>query len=51
MPNKTKIQLAGWGKSQYRVTIPRAIGQALGLKKGDAVEWVLVHGDVVIRRA
>lgn len=50
MANKTKIQLAGWGGKQIRTTVPRAIAEALRLKKGDSVEWLFDKGDVVVRK-
>ncbi len=32
------------------MTIPRALAQALGIQRGDEAEWVLVDGDLVLRR-
>lgn len=35
---------------QMQVTIPRAIAQAMRLKKGDKVEWIFDRGDVLVRK-
>lgn len=35
---------------QLQVTVPRAIGQAMRLKKGDVVEWIFDKGDVIVRK-
>lgn len=50
MANKTKIQLGGWKKAQFECTIPRAMAEAMELKKGDSLEWLFVRGDVVVRK-
>jgi bifunctional DNA-binding transcriptional regulator/antitoxin component of YhaV-PrlF toxin-antitoxin module len=50
MANKTTIQEAGWGGKQLRVTVPRAIGEAMRLKKGDKLEWLIASGDVIVRK-
>lgn len=48
MANQSKIQQMK--NDQYLVTIPRAIAEAMRLKKGDTLEWIFVQGDVVIRK-
>ena len=35
----------------WRITIPKAVRERLGLKPGDSVEFEFVEGGVVIRRA
>ena len=35
---------------QFIMTIPKAIAQAMGLSKGDSVEWLFDRGDVVLRK-
>ena len=35
---------------QFLITVPRAIAEAMRLKKGDNVEWLIVQGDVVVRK-
>lgn len=34
---------------QIQTTIPRAIAQALGLRKSDKIEWVWIEGNMVVR--
>ena len=48
MANESKIQQMK--NNQFLVTIPRAIAEAMRLKKGDTLEWVFSQGDVVVRR-
>lgn len=35
---------------QMIVTIPKAFAEALRLEHKSKVEWLLVHGDVVVRK-
>jgi len=35
---------------QFILTIPKAIAQAMKLKKGDKVEWIFDKGDVIVRK-
>jgi antitoxin component of MazEF toxin-antitoxin module len=35
---------------QLLVTLPRAIGEAMGFRKGDTVEWVFANGALVVRK-
>jgi len=37
-------------KRQLRVTIPRVLAQAVGIKKGDKVVWVVDRGELVLRK-
>lgn len=46
--NKSIIQVPKSG--QVVVTVPRAIAQAMRLKKRDEVEWIFDRGDVVVRK-
>lgn len=52
MANQTKISGNSNQKGSVilRVTIPRAIAQAMRLKVGDSVEWLFVQGEVVVRK-
>lgn len=52
MVNKTKVkvQLAGWGGKQMRLTIPKSIAKAMNLEKGDDVRWLIVQGEVIVRK-
>lgn len=34
---------------QVFCTIPRSLADALGIKKGDKMQWVLDRGDLVLR--
>jgi len=36
-------------KGQYKITIPKHIAQVLGLEHKDPVEFLLEHGDIVMR--
>mgnify|MGYP000288813315 CR=1 FL=1 len=36
--------------SNYLVTVPKAIREALGLKKGDIIEWHIEGDKVVVRK-
>jgi AbrB family looped-hinge helix DNA binding protein len=46
MANESIVQVTPVG--QYVVTIPRALAQAMGLKKGDKVEFILEDGKATI---
>ena len=48
MANQTIVQQQK--NSQFMITVPRAIAEAMRLKKGDEVEWVFDRGDVVVRK-
>lgn len=48
MANESKIQQMK--NNQFLVTIPRAIAEAMRLKKGDSIEWIFSQGDVVVRK-
>lgn len=37
-------------KGQYKVTIPKALAQAVGLKKGDKIKWLIYQGDLVMQK-
>ncbi len=37
-------------KGQWKVTIPRVLAQAVGLKKGDKITWSIYQGDLVLRK-
>ncbi len=38
-------------KGQYKVTIPKVLAQAVGLKKWDKIRWVVDRGELVIKKA
>ena len=46
MSNLSRVQVV---KSQHFVTIPLALAKALGLSKGDMLEW-RVEGDALLLR-
>jgi len=48
MANKTTIGVAKNG--QFLTTFPKAIGEAIGLKKGDHIEWLFHQGDIIVRK-
>ncbi len=33
-------------KGQLRVTIPKVLAQAVGIKKGDKVKWIIDRGGI-----
>ena len=37
-------------KGQLRVTIPRVLAQAVGIKKGDKIIWKIDRGELVLRK-
>ncbi len=37
-------------KGQWKVTIPKVLAQAVGLKKGDKVKWTIYQGDLVMQK-
>jgi len=48
--NGKLIRNVTYYKGQYKVTIPKHIAQVLGLEHKDPVEFLLEHGDIVIRK-
>jgi len=48
MSNRVKVQQLPTGL--INVSIPRALAQALRIDKGDVMEWVIVDGDLVLKR-
>lgn len=48
MANQSSVQQMK--NKQFLITVPRAIAEAMRLKKGDNVEWLIVQGDVVVRK-
>ena len=37
-------------KNQYKITIPKTIAQVMRLEHKDEIEFLLEHGDIVMRR-
>ncbi len=37
-------------KGQLRVTIPKVLAQAVGIKKGDRIVWKIDRGELVLRK-
>ncbi len=48
MANVTTIGLTK--KGQFLTTFPRAIAEAMRLKKGDKIEFIFDKGDVIVRK-
>ena len=48
MSNRVRVQQLPHGL--YNVSIPRALAQALRIEKGDVMEWVIVDGELMLRR-
>ena len=47
---KTKTTISVNIQGQHQVTIPKALAQAMGFKKGDKVEWVVASADSLVMR-
>jgi bifunctional DNA-binding transcriptional regulator/antitoxin component of YhaV-PrlF toxin-antitoxin module len=47
----TKSVVQQQKNKQMQLTIPRAIAEAMRLKKGDEVEWIFDQGDVLVRKS
>jgi bifunctional DNA-binding transcriptional regulator/antitoxin component of YhaV-PrlF toxin-antitoxin module len=47
---KEKTYTVYENKGQLRVTIPRVLADALGIKKGDQVRWIVDRGDLILRK-
>ena len=37
-------------RRQLKVTLNQAIAQALGLKKGDKIKWIIDRGELILRK-
>ena len=48
MSNRVRVQQLPHGL--YNVSIPRALAQAFRIEKGDVMEWVVVDGELVLKR-
>jgi AbrB family looped-hinge helix DNA binding protein len=48
MPRKVKVQQMP--NDQFMVTIPKALAEALGIHKGEMVEWSVEDGRLVLNR-
>ena len=38
-------------KRQLKVTVPIVLAQAVGLKAGDKVKWIIDRGELVMKKA
>ena len=48
MPRRVKVQQLP--NDQFIVTIPKALAEAMGIRKGETVQWSFVKGDLVLKR-
>jgi len=48
MSNRVRVQQHPYG--MYFVSIPRALVQALGIEKGEVLEWVIEDGRLALNR-
>jgi bifunctional DNA-binding transcriptional regulator/antitoxin component of YhaV-PrlF toxin-antitoxin module len=48
MANQAKIGQTKQG--QFLITFPKAMAELLRIKKGDSVEFLLINGEVVVRK-
>ncbi len=37
-------------KGQWKVTIPKVLAQAVGLRKGDKIKWIIDRGELVMKK-
>jgi formylmethanofuran dehydrogenase subunit D len=37
-------------RRQLKVTLNQAIAQAIGIKKGDRVKWIIDRGELILRK-
>lgn len=37
-------------KRQLKVTLPKTLAQAVGIKKGDKIRWTIDRGELVIKK-
>jgi antitoxin component of MazEF toxin-antitoxin module len=49
MSNQVRVQQHPTG--QLTVTLPRALAQALSIRKGDVMEWTLEDGKLLLIKA
>jgi bifunctional DNA-binding transcriptional regulator/antitoxin component of YhaV-PrlF toxin-antitoxin module len=47
---KTRTTISVNRQLQYQVTIPKALAEAMGFKKGDKVEWGVISADSLVMR-
>lgn len=45
-----KVNVGQTEKGQFLVTFPKAMAEAMRLKKGDSIEFIFVNGEVVVRK-
>ena len=48
MSNKVRVQQLPNG--QLLITFPRVLAQAMGIGKGDLMEWLLEDGKLVVKK-
>jgi bifunctional DNA-binding transcriptional regulator/antitoxin component of YhaV-PrlF toxin-antitoxin module len=51
MAEKVKTYRVYESKGQLRITVPRVLAQAVGIKKGDRIMWKIDRGELVLRKA
>jgi hypothetical protein len=49
MSNKVRVQQHPTG--QLTITFPRVLAQAMGIGKGDVMEWVIEDMNLVLKRS
>jgi antitoxin component of MazEF toxin-antitoxin module len=48
MARRVKVQKLP--NDQYVVTIPKALAEAMGLRKGETVQWSIEQGGLLLKR-
>ena len=37
-------------KGQLKITLPKVLAQAVGIKNGDKVKWIIDRGELVLKK-
>jgi hypothetical protein len=48
--SKDKTYQVYENKGQLKVTVPRVLGQAVGITKGSKVKWIIDRGELVMKK-
>ena len=48
MPRRVKVQQLPTG--QFVITIPKALAEAMDIRKGETMQWSLLKGDLLLRK-
>ncbi len=48
--SKEKTYTIYESKGQLKATVPKVLAQAVGIKKGDKVKWIIDRGELVMKK-